>query len=77
MTVRSSFFIVYALLIVIFIASLSVISRSIRVPTQETQLFCLKDAARAKKTFQDTKWKDFDFYQSCLDNITHTSSLSR
>lgn len=42
----------------------------------DTERFCKEDSEKAVQTFKDTKWKDFDFYTSCVENITHTSPLS-
>jgi len=42
---------------------------------QQTILVCASIAPIRKEEYKNTKWKDFDFYQSCIDNIDCTSPV--
>jgi len=42
---------------------------------QQTIILCASIAPIRKEEYKDTKWKDFDFYQSCIDNIECTSPV--
>lgn len=42
---------------------------------RQTIEICASVAPIRKEEYKNTEWKDFDFYQSCIDNIECTSPV--
>ncbi len=67
--------------IIIIILTLISISHSLRLNKLENKIdqalieTCVYWGEIRKEEYKDTKWKDLDFYQSCIDNIRCTSPL--
>lgn len=45
--------------------------------SDEIAQYCQIDAQKAQKTFKGTHDEGFNFYQSCIENITKTSPITR
>ena len=45
--------------------------------SSDTMASCEYGASITKKAFVGTEFEDFDFYQSCLDNIKYANPINR
>lgn len=62
--------------VVILIIGISYFSSGQKQASLEILDYCQEDARKAEITFQGTKNEGFNFYQSCIENITKTSPIT-
>lgn len=64
-----------AIIVLCALAYLSDQNRVVEV-SRQTQLFCMADARSAKQDYVGTKFADFNFYESCLLNLTCINTMN-
>lgn len=63
--------------LVVFFAYQIGVSKSPELPDEHSKEVCATYAPITAKAFVGTEFEDFDFYQSCLLNISETSPVVR
>lgn len=73
-------YIEYALILIaslFFLLAITFIGTNDKEPDTQTILYCREDAAKEVLVYKDTEFSQFDFYQSCIENLTRTSPVTR
>ena len=72
-------YIEYSLIIIaslFFLLAITFIGTKDREPDAQTVAYCKEDASKEVIQYQHTEFAHFNFYQSCIDNLTKTSLLT-